>query len=222
MLAACATGRFGGSDEATVLDRKDLPPPTQFDMAAASRPYLIGPFDKLNIDVFGVPDLQKEVQADASGQFSFPLIGIVEASGRTPASIETEVERRLSRFVKDPQVNVNLVETVSQVITVEGEVDKPGLYPVLGNMTLVRAVATAGGVGEYANLGNVVVFRNVNGKRYAALYNLKAIRRGNYPDPDIYPNDVIIVSESTAKRLFRSFLQIAPLMSTPLIILTRN
>src|SRR5690606_9201124 len=129
------------------------------------------------IDVFGVEDLQREVQIDASGRLSFPLIGVIEVSGRTPAELAAEIERRLSgRFVRNPQVTVNLTETVSQVVTVEGQVEEPGLYPVIGNMTLVRAVATAGGVAEFASLDDVVVFRTVGGRRYAALYNLKAIR----------------------------------------------
>lgn len=117
---------------------------------------------------------------------------------------------------------MNLTETVSQVITVDGEVNEPGLYPVIGNMTLIRAVATAGGMTEFAGQENVIVFRTVNGDRYAALYNLKAIRRGNYDDPEIFANDVILVSESRARRIFRDLLQAAPLLTTPIIVLARN
>jgi len=72
-----------------------------------------------------------------------------------------------------------------------------------------------------AGLENVVVFRTVDGQRYARLYNLKAIRMGNYEDPQMYANDVIVVSESTARRLFRDLLTAAPLLTTPIIALTR-
>ena len=170
---------MGMSPDIQMIGQTDLPPPTRADQVAVSRPYLVGAFDKLKIDVFGVEDLQKEVQADASGKFSFPLIGTVEAAGSTPGEISDLIEQRLARYVRNPQVTVNLVDTVSQVITVEGEVKKPGLYPVVGNMTLVRAVATAGGVGELAKLNDVVVFRTIDGQRYAALYTLKSIRAGN-------------------------------------------
>jgi polysaccharide biosynthesis/export protein len=213
---------MGMSPDIQMIGQTDLPPPTRADQVAVSRPYLVGAFDKLKIDVFGVEDLQKEVQADASGKFSFPLIGTVEAAGSTPGEISDLIEQRLARYVRNPQVTVNLVDTVSQVITVEGEVKKPGLYPVVGNMTLVRAVATAGGVGELAKLNDVVVFRTIDGQRYAALYNLKSIRAGNYVDPAIYANDVVIVGQSSARSLFRDILAATPLLTTPIVVLANN
>jgi len=221
-LAGCASAPKGLSPDIKMIGQTDLPPPTRADQVAVSRPYLVGAFDKLKIDVFGVEDLQKEVQADASGKFSFPLIGTVDAAGSTPGEISEVIEQRLARYVRNPQVTVNLVDTVSQVITVEGEVNKPGLYPVVGNMTLVRAVATAGGVGELAKLDDVVVFRTIEGQRYAALYNLKSIRAGNYVDPAIYANDVVIVGQSSARRLFRDILAATPLLTTPIVVLANN
>jgi polysaccharide export outer membrane protein len=176
------------------------------------------------IDVFGIEELsKKEVQTDASGRISFPLAGIIEAAGRTPAEVEEEIEARLrSRYVRDPQVTVNLKETVSQVITVDGQVKRPGLYPVIGKMTLMRAVATAEGTAEFAKLEDVVIFRTVKGQQLAALYDLKAIRRGNYGDPEVFANDVIVVGDSQARRLFRDALQVVPLLTTPLIIALQN
>jgi polysaccharide export outer membrane protein len=222
LLASCATGPMGTSPHVQLVSSGVLPPPTRSDLLTADRPYLIGPFDKLKIDVFGVEDLQKEVQIDASGRLSFPLIGEVEAAGNTPAELAALIEERLSgRFVRNPQVTVNLVETVSQVITVDGSVEKPGLYPVVGKMTLIRAIATAGGLSEFGGTENIIVFRTVEGRQYAALYNLKAIRRGNYSDPDIYANDVIVVNEDRARRIFRDILQTLPAISTPIVVLTR-
>ena len=176
------------------------------------------------IDVFGIEELsEKEVQTDASGRISFPLAGVIEAAGKTPGEIEEEIEARLrSRYVRDPQVTVNLKETVSQVITVDGQVKKPGLYPVVGKMTLMRAVATAEGTAEFARLDDVVIFRTVKGQQLAALYNLKAIRRGNYQDPEVFANDVVVVGDSQARRLFKDALQIVPLLTTPLIIALQN
>lgn len=198
-----------------------LPAPEKADLFGENRPYFIGPFDKLSIDVFGIEDLtREEVQIDAGGSLSFPLIGTLTASGLTPNELAREIERKLrGNFVRNPNVTVNLVETVSQVVTVDGQVDRPGLYPVIGKMTLIRAVATAGGTSEFAKLDDVVIFRTVNGQQMAGLYNLKAIRRGNYADPEIYANDVVIVGDSQSRRLFRDFIAIAPLLSTPLIIL---
>lgn len=223
-LSACGGPTLlGGSPDVTVASADGLPEPTRIDQLSSNRPYLIGPFDKLKIDVFGVEDLSKEMQIDASGRLSFPLIGVVEASGLTPGELADELEKRLQgRYVRDPQVTVNLEETVSQVITVDGQVTKPGLYPVIGRMTLMRAVATAGGAGEFAKLEDVVIFRSVNGEQLAGLYNLKAIRRGAYSDPEVFANDVIVVGDSQARRLFRDLIQASPLITTPLIILFRQ
>ena len=225
VLSSCAGSRvLGGAPSVKVISGAELPEPARADLIAQDRPYLIGPFDKLIIDVFGIEELsKKEVQTDASGRISFPLAGVVEAAGRTPAEVEEILEQRLRiGFVRDPQVTVNLKETVSQVITVDGQVREPGLYPVIGRMTLIRAVATAKGTDEFAKLDDVVVFRTVNGQQYAALYNLKAIRRGGYPDPEVFANDVVVVGDSAARRLFKNALQVAPLLTTPLIILLQG
>lgn len=223
-LAACSgSGPLGGATNLRVVSLEGLPAPSRADQLTTNRPYLIGPFDKLRIDVFGIEDLQKDVQIDASGRLSFPLIGVVEAAGLTPGELADMIEERLrGRFVRDPQVTVNLEETVSQVITVDGQVDRPGLYPVVGRMTLMRAVATAGGAGEFAKLDDVVIFREVEGQQLAGLYNLKGIRRGNYADPEVFANDVIIVGDSQARRLFRDIVQSSGLITAPLIIALRN
>lgn len=224
-LAGCAGGqpKIGGSDAVRVADTT-LPSPDRSDLVGQSRPYLIGPFDKLTITVFGVEDLAaQEVQVDASGRLSFPLAGVVEAGGHTPNEVADIIRQRLrGQYVRNPQVTVNLRETVSQVVTVDGEVREPGLYPVVGRMTLMRAVATAKGATEFAKLSDVVVFRTVRGQKYAALYNLKAIRRGAYEDPEVFANDVVVVGDSPARRLFRDLVSVAPLLSAPLIIALQN
>ena len=227
LLASCGSSTLGGAgsvSDVQVAQQGELPEPTRADLFEQNRPYLIGPFDKLIIDVFGIEELsKKEVQTDAGGRISFPLAGIMEAAGKTPAELESEIETRLrGQYVRDPQVTVNLQETVSQVVTVDGQVKKPGLYPVIGKMTLMRAVATAEGTSEFAKLDDIVIFRTVNGQKMAALYNLKAIRRGYYDDPEIFANDVVVVGDSTARRLFKDALQIVPLLTTPLIIALQN
>lgn len=223
LVTGCAgPATVGGSPDLLVSQANELPPPSRQDLLASNRPYLVGPFDKLEINVFGIPELDQEVQADASGRISIPLAGIIEAAGRTPSEIADLIAARLrGSYVRNPQVTVNLKETVSQVITVDGEVKEPGLYPVIGQMTLMRAVATAKGSTEFAKLNYVVVFRTVNGQRMAALYNLKAIRNGQYPDPEVFANDIVMVGESQARRIFKDVLQTAPALITPVIYLIR-
>jgi polysaccharide biosynthesis/export protein len=220
-IAACSNGpRLGeGPEPLTVTKLSDLPPPTGADLVVASSPYRIGPFDKLQVTVFGVPELSGKFQVDAAARLSLPLAGTIDAAGLTPAELGQAIDARLrGNFVKNPQVSVNLEETTSQVYTVDGQVGQPGSYPALGNITLMRAVANAKGAGEFARLDDVVVFRSVGGRPMAALYNLGAIRRGTYPDPKIYANDIVMVGDSKSKRLFQQFVQMFPLLTTPLVI----
>jgi polysaccharide export outer membrane protein len=100
------------------------------------------------------------------------------------------------------------------------------MYPVIGEMTLLDAVASAQGVAQYAKLDDVVVLRTVSGSRYAGLYNIAAIRRGNYPDPLVYANDVVVVGDSPARRRLEDLMTILPgitsAIASPLIYLINN
>jgi polysaccharide export outer membrane protein len=220
-LGGCADGpRMGQDGEPLVVtQQKELPPPSGADLVAATTPYRIGPLDKLSVAVFGVESLSGKFETDAAGRLSLPLIGEIEASGDTPTELAAVIADRLrARYVRNPQVTVNLEETNSQIFTVDGQVTQPGSYPIVGNMSLMKAVATAKGAGEFARMDDVVVFRTVKGQRLAALYNLEAIRRGAYPDPQIYANDLIIVGDSKARRKFQQFVTVSPLFTTPLIL----
>jgi polysaccharide biosynthesis/export protein len=217
-LGGCAsTPPLASNEHLIVTDASALGPPTRADSAQQERPYIIGPYDKLLVDVYGVAELSREVQADGGGRISIPLAGVIDAAGKTPGELATVIQERLRGYVREPHVTVNLKETLSQVVTVDGEVKEPGLYPVVGGMTLMNAVARAKGTTEFAKLEDVVIFRTVNNQRMAALYNLAAIRRGIYEDPQVYANDVVIVGNSSARRLFRDILQAAPLLTTPII-----
>ena len=220
-LSGCATRTvLGGDPQLSVLPSGELPAPDRMDLTGGTQPYFIGPYDRLTIDVYGMQELSaRDVQVDASGRISFPLAGILDVSGLTPAEVEEVLARRLRQaFVRDPQVTVNLKETVSRVVTIEGEVHRPGLYPVIGRMTLLRTIAKAEGTSEFTSLEDVVIFRTVKGQRYAALFDVAAIRRGAYADPEVFANDVITVGDSRSRRLFRDILAVVPAAITPLVI----
>jgi polysaccharide export outer membrane protein len=86
-------------------------------------------------------------------------------------------------------------------------------------MTLLRAVASARGLTEFADEDDVVILRTVGGQRIAGLYNISAIRRGLYEDPALYANDLVVVGDSPQRRLFRDFVSLAPLLASPVIAL---
>jgi polysaccharide export outer membrane protein len=225
LLAACAHKPLplGGAPGIQVIDATSLPVPNEAADEEGEPSYRIGAFDKLIIDVFGIEQFHREVQVDGSGDITYPLIGRVQAKGLTPIELAQEIEARLrGKYIRDPQVSVNLKETVSQVVTVDGQVKDPGLYPVLGSMTLMRAVARAGGTTEFAKLEDVVIFRTVGSKQYVALYNLGVIRRGGYEDPKIYANDIVVVGDSPGRRMFRDLMSASSLLATPLVALVNQ
>ena len=94
--------------------------------------------------------------------------------------------------------------------------------PLASGLTLGRAIASAKGLSEFAKLDDVVILRTVNGQRMAGLYNMTAIRRGLYADPPVYPNDMIVVGDSPARRLFKDFVSVTPLLAAPLIALIQK
>ncbi len=201
-----------------IVSADSLPEPTRDDLSRGQRIHLLGPFDRVAIEVFGLPELSRQVQLDANGQIGLPLAGQIEAAGKTPQELEQLVTEQLrSRYVRDPQVTVSVLEMVSQVVTVDGEVRQPGLYPVTGAMTLMRAVARAQGTSEFAQTSHVVLFRTVEGRQMAALYDLRAIRLGAYEDPPIMPQDVVVVGESQARRIFPQIITASSLLLTPLV-----
>lgn len=195
-----------------------LPAPERTDLTAADRPALIGPLDTIEVDVFNVRELSREMQVDSSGSIAMPLVGTIDARGRTASELALMIEDALrGRYVRNPEVTVNIKSSVSQVVSIDGQVVEPGLYPVTNQMTLLRAVASAKGLSEFAREEDVVILRTVGGQRLAGLYNIDAIRRGVYDDPAIYANDMVIVGDSPQRRLFRDLVSLAPLLAAPLI-----
>ena len=180
----------------------NLPPP---DGARAIRPgdadYRIGPQDVLDVNVFQVADLTKTVQVDTGGKILLPLIGQLNAAGRTPSELSADLAAALSKtYMRDPQVVVSVKEASSQKITVDGAVIQPGMYALQGPTTLIQAVALARGIDpKLANPKKVAVIRTVNAQRVTGFYNLSAIREGKAADPQIYGQDVIIIDTSAGK-----------------------
>ena len=222
-LFYCGPASASGGQKPSLVrvNGSDLPNPTIEDMQASSRPYRVGPFDKLIVDVFGSEDLSaKELQIDASGRITFPLVGTLAVAGLTPGEVGRLIENLLrGRFIKNPHVSVNLKEIFSQTVTIGGEVKKPGVYPIVGKMTLMTAIASAEGWTDTSSRVDVVVFRSVKGQNFAAVYNVKAIQKGHYSDPEIFASDVVMVGDSQSRKIWKDFLGAAPLLAPLIYIL---
>jgi len=224
-LAGCVGVRpLGGPEGIKVVQASDLPPPPGIEPGQPVRPYRVGVNDELLVDVIGFEELQdRKFVVDSTGHISVPLAGSVMALDRTPREIEDELVDQLRRnHVRSPIVAVNMSINRSRRVTVDGQVKEPGLYPVSARLTLMQSVALAKGVEEFAKQEDVVVFRTVGNERMVALYNLAAIRRGAYPDPEVFADDVVVVGESRARRLFRDIIQSAPLLVSPLVAILND
>jgi len=174
--------------------------------------YLIGPADELRVDVLYEPELTLQpTRVDTNGDIQVALIGKVHAAGKTAAQLTGEIQQRLGdRYLRDPRVVVSITDYARQNVTVEGDVETPGVYRVQGTSSLLQAVALARGPKRTAKLDEVIVFRTVNGQRQAARFDLRRIRYGYEPDPLILGGDRVVVGYSELKGALRDFFRAAP------------
>lgn len=178
-------------------------------LTGLSADYRVGPNDLIDIDVFGVPELKRTVRVNSSGLVSLPLVGNVSLLGLTGQQAEERIAVAYAeKYLQNPQVSVFIKEFTTRRITIEGAVAKPGIYPVTGQLTLLRALALAGGGGTYANLSEIMLFRvGQDGKSEPTkTYDLEAIRDGKDADPVIVADDVIVVKRSAARAALRDSL----------------
>jgi polysaccharide export outer membrane protein len=211
-LSACETGGSGSDPNL----RTSLPTPPTIRPVSADADYRIGPLDVLEITAPQVPEITPEVgtvRVSGQGEITLPLVGAMVVNGQTAMELQQAISDRLKRFVKSPQVSVFVKEYASQRVTVEGEVNQPGIYPIEGRTTLLQALALAHGTTQNAKLTRVAVFRTINGQRLAAGFDLNAVRKGVQPDPELYGNDLVEVNTSAAKSLFHNVLQAVPLFT---------
>jgi polysaccharide export outer membrane protein len=176
--------------------------------------YRVGPMDVVAIDVFREQDLTREVRVEENGEISLPLVGRVQAAGKTTAELERDIAMRLQvAMLENPSVSVRVKEFMSQRVTVEGAVSQPGVYPLTSRTSLLQMIATAHGLDEMANPGACVVFRVVDGQRYAAAFDIRQIRAGRMVDPELLGGDTVVVDYSGIRANYRDFLSLYPLFS---------
>lgn len=215
MLAALSAAGCAGPNVVGSVPRGEAAYATmQPAPAELTKDYVIGPLDTLDIGVFQEPDLSiKGVPVDVSGNISMPLIRTVQAAGLTTEQLARDLQSRLLKYYVRPEVTVVVATSVSQRVTVQGQVEEPGVYDIKGPTTLLNVIALAKGENRTAAMKEVVVFRTIDSKRMAAVFDLGRIRRGEDADPRILGNDIVIVGYSNVKGLWRDVLQAAPLFN---------
>jgi polysaccharide export outer membrane protein len=208
-MSGCAAGRGGSVPYAPT---GFVAPDAQAEpVAASSQP--IGALDMLNISVFQVESLTGEYKVDGNGKIDYPLLGEVQAQGRTTEELRQHIATGLSqKYLQSPNVQVAIKERAEQKVTVDGAVTQPGVYVVKGPTTLIQAVAMARGTTQDANPSRVYVFRTIRGARVAGAFDLKMIRRAQAEDPVIYGNDIVVVDGDKSRQMIQTLLQTIPVL----------
>jgi polysaccharide export outer membrane protein len=157
--------------------------------------YQLGPEDLIEISVWKEPDLTKQIAIRPDGKISYPLIGEIQAAGKTVKQLREEISKRLEKFVTDAQVTVILIKTQYYKIYVVGKVNKPGEFLVGRPANVMQALAMAGGLTPFASPGKIVILRRSGDTELTLPFDYKAVSRGQFLDQNVtlLPGDVVVV-----------------------------
>lgn len=175
-------------------------PPAPLNAATVDYKYLIGPLDTINIVVWRNPELSMAVPVRPDGRISTPLVEDVPALGKNPAELARELEKALSKFIRDPVVTVivnNFNGPSTEQIRIIGEAAKPQAVPYRQNMTLLDVMIVVGGLTDFADGNKAVLVRGAEkGKQYSVRLG-DLVRRGDISaNVDVRPGDVLIIPQS--------------------------
>ncbi|MBI4436017.1 MAG: polysaccharide biosynthesis/export family protein [Candidatus Omnitrophica bacterium] len=191
------------------------------DVAVAQRvqEYTVNFGDILDVSVWQWPDLKDpEIYVRPDGKISFPLVGDVEAVGRTLTEIDNDLTQRLTDYIKSPEVSVSIKRFGGKKIIVLGEVRGPGVYAPTGRSTLLEVVALAGGFGPNAVSSSVIVVRGDPTNAHAISCDLRrALKQGDLSQNiAVEPNDIVYVPRRFISSVTDLVGQIQPWLATVL------
>ncbi|MEY4763652.1 MAG: hypothetical protein RI907_325 [Pseudomonadota bacterium] len=171
--------------------------------ATASTPdqlYKIGPLDQLNVVVWRNPDLSSTITVRPDGRISLPLVDDVSAVGRSPAELSREIEKQLSKFIREPVVSVivgGFQGVITDQIRIVGEAAKPQAVPFRQNLTLLDVMIQVGGLTDFADGNAAVLVRGSEGGKQFSLRIKDLVKRGDISaNIDMKPGDIVIVPQS--------------------------
>ena len=158
--------------------------------------YRLNPGDIIEISVWKEPELQREVLLLPDGNIAFPLVGTVQAAGRTPSEIQAEVEERLTRFFPEPVVTVSILQVAGNKLYVTGQVNQPGQFTVDQPVDVLQAIALAGGLTAFADEDDIYVLRRAqDGTQSAIAFDYDDVTDGSDLSSNIVlqQGDVVVV-----------------------------
>jgi polysaccharide biosynthesis/export protein len=158
--------------------------------------FVIGNDDVLAINVWKEPDISRSVPVRSDGKISLPLVGEVQARGRTPLKLEQDIAERLKGYISEPEVTVIVQQINSQRFNILGMVNRPGSYAITNSSTVLDAIALAGGFRDFAKQKGIYILRqNADGSQTRLPFNYKAVVKGQNPSQNVnlQPRDTIVV-----------------------------
>ncbi len=157
--------------------------------------YTVKPGDTLSISVWKEPDLQKETLVRPDGQFSFPLVGEVDAKGKTVADLNKTISQKMAKYISDPVVTVSIQEIKGNKVYVLGQVNKPGEYIMNPSVDVMQVLSMAGGTTPFAALGDIVVLRRTPSGKQSIPFRYNDVVKGRKLDQniDLQAGDVVVV-----------------------------
>ena len=149
----------------------------------------------VRVDVWKEPEITRTIPVRPDGKISLPLLNDVQASGLTAIQLSNSIHDGLTKYLNNPQVTVTVTEINSRRVYVTGEVNRPGVIPLLPDMTVLQALSSAGGFTQFAKLKGIYVLRNESGKQNKLPFNYREVVKGKNQEQNILllPGDVIVV-----------------------------
>jgi polysaccharide export outer membrane protein len=185
LVSACSSGRY---------------PPAPTTVASTNYRYLIGAGDTLNIIVWRNPELSQTISVRPDGRISTPLVEDVQAVGRNPLDLSRELEKALSKYIRDPVVTVivsNFQGPFSEQIRIVGEAAKPQSIPYRDNMTILDVMISAGGLTDFADGNGAVLVRGAEGGKPYGVHLKDLLKRGDISaNVQVLPGDIIIIPQA--------------------------
>jgi polysaccharide export outer membrane protein len=196
IVGVSLSSQLEGQTAKTTIDKHATAAAAAVKLHNPANEYLIGPDDILSVNVWKEPEISRNLPVRPDGNISLPLVGDLMASGRTPVQLQNEIRQQLVTYLSNPEVTVVVQEAKSHKFNIVGEVGKPGSYVMSSPMTVLDAIALAGGLRDFAKETKIYVLRiNSDGTRSRLPFNYKQVIKGASLNADLQlePRDTIVV-----------------------------
>ena len=199
LLSSGLCAQTGSGGAATAQSSSAAQPSQNADASTTPKPhddsFVIGNDDVLAINVWKEPDISRSIPVRSDGKISLPLVGEVQATGRTPLKLEQDIAARLKSYIAEPEVTVIVQQINSQKFNILGMVNRPGSYLINNSATVLDAIALAGGFRDFAKQKSIYILRqNADGSQTRLPFNYKEVVKGQTAQNiKLQPRDTIVV-----------------------------